>query len=314
MKMITEDFKKPSPIYDEADIQKLLLNVKSHAEKIVSLLNISNNSGRSVSIMLSTLESEKGVCTNVNREQRDPPIYNITLDTGLIRHLLIAAESIVDTPNHKVTFNVGKSTVNNGELKRNSEQAISSAFWLSANFVILHEFAHVYLGHLDYLYDDMKFDLNTTKNTLSCEADADRQACQWLTEFFSVSIAKNLFYERLYFSSKAYAYEFYFYVFASFFKDLSEEDDDTHPKSYQRLLTVFSGLLMYLEKNAGAEYDQLALHLMIAFFNVDRPFYPKNYQDYLTKLIKDLPEFMSFDRYIAETEISKYRGKIKVNK
>jgi hypothetical protein len=299
-------------ILDEHELALDLTNVEKRMKRIIDSFLIKDHLGESISIECNPIppDSEK-TQTGVDRKSPDSPNqYEIKIDVSLIRMLIESAEKTVNTPSHEIPTSHKEFVVNSGEIKKNRNSAIYTAFWLSVEFVTLHEVAHVILGHVDRYYATNK--AFSHEHRKACEADADRWAGQRLAESFTRSLEKNNnSYEKLSFSSKFCAHEFYVYNFISFFDIFCDKEDEIcYPLENVRFLTVFSALSLHLqEKHPLSDHENIILNLYISRLNAEKQL-PTNKLEYLNIIRKlfllDLNEFMSYDNQIIDTKIDEY--------
>lgn len=306
-------------ISDEHELALVLTNVEERMKRIIDSFLIKNHLGESINIECNPIPpgsvlSEPGVSertqTGANRKFPDSPNqYEIKTDVSLIRMLIESAEKTVNTPSHDIPTSHEEFVVNSGEIKKNRNSAIYTAFWLSVDFVILHELAHIILGHVGRYYATNK--AFSHEDRKACEADADRWAGKMLAESFTRSLENNNSYEKLSFSSKFCAHEFYVYNFISFFDIFCDKEDEIcYPLENVRFLTVFSALSLHLqEKYPLSAHENILLHLYISRLNAKKQL-PTNEIEYLSIVeelfLLDLDEFMSYDNRIIDTNLGEY--------
>lgn len=264
--------------YKIESFDPLFTEIENHFNRILNLLKISTPSGKAICIKLTVdvLNPEK-VSAYAKRNNKDLAEYEIRINAGL-SHYLWAASKTFAIPEYDILPWSGKCTTNDEIMgKLSQKEALANyAFFLSTYYVLLHEISHILLGHLDYLNDEMKLDylseFQDEKRRYSSEeirirkafeAEADRQAGQWLVIFFENSLGKNRLGEYLLFPSRIHAYEFYVYAITIVFRvlqDLTQRKGVVHPKPNERLYILIASLSKYFRQNLPDEHDEIYIH------------------------------------------------------
>ena len=307
-------FVDPSDLSPEAFIP-LLSNVRSRFRKIFGGMRIYTPSGKQVKIEIKFQKSDlKNLSGNVDRISKDPAVYRITYNTALLYHLLVASQRIIDSHHNKLLIYSGECNFNNREVEVLRAKTLKAALWLSIDFVILHEFSHVFLGHIDYSYDEEQFTSDEISIRKVFEADADRHAGKLLIAFFDLSLNTSNLQSDLLFSSRLSAYGFYTYLITSMFgvfQDLDKQGDDTHPRSNERMYIVIDRLLRYCKEHYPLEHDSICFHVLASTLLASKEFAVTDAIDF-SKMVEHINNLKFFDEMIENTKIRRYEHKIEM--
>ena len=188
--------------------------------------------------------------------------------------------------------------------------------------ILLHELSHIFLGHLDYLDDVFQLgvldELNDEKQNYTSnevlirkafEADADRQAAQWLVGFFELTLGKTGLGKYFTFPSRLHAYEFYVYNTAMVFRlvqDLTTRSNLIHPNPNDRLNTFMFSLWKYFEIHRPSEYDNIYFHSIKSCQKAGKKFLVENTHEFLD-IVSNAQNLSFVDKVINDTGIRKYQ-------
>ncbi len=161
--MDKKDSKKLFIIQPPGDVQYFdpgFMEIKKNLNKILSYLKITNPYGKSTSIKYKFLMEEQYIA-NARKEKKDTATYEITMSDGFARYFWITSSSFLFDEINLLPW-IDECKINN-ELFKSKEQKLSKkemiakyAYDIISYCVILHEFSHIILGHLDYLNDVMR--------------------------------------------------------------------------------------------------------------------------------------------------------------
>lgn len=268
--------KPPGYTYDFGESR--FTQIEEHFKRILDCLKIYTPTGKSTKIKLSVdVFNPEKISARGKRVSKDPAKYEIRMNAGLSYYLWTVSRTFA-IPEYDILPWIEECKMNDERLKKLSKKDIISnyAFFLGSYYILLHEISHVVLGHLDYLNDEMNLDyLNEFQDEKrqysseelrirkALEAEADRQAGQWLVGFFEHSLGKNGLGGDLLFPSRMHAYEFYVYAIVAVFRllqDLTQREGVIHPKPNERLYVLIASLSKYFKQNLPSEHDRIYLH------------------------------------------------------
>lgn len=261
------------PGYDPAFYQvfePMLSSVSEHFESIISRLPLVTAAGTQFTVDLQVRADnpeEIYAYAQAIAPQRE---YRIALSAGLAYHIWLASRFVLaDFPFFRWLDKVRLSGAFRGMGKKEALSHFS--FFICSYSVLLHELAHIVLGHCDYMHSTSRlpvseFDATSrvlTEHELSVsralEADADRQAGEWLMVFFESSLGDNGRGQGVEFPSRVAVYEFYTYAVTSLFvvlQQLTEGKAQKHPTPNQRQYAALIGVDLYFSK-FGVQHRKL---------------------------------------------------------
>jgi hypothetical protein len=252
--------------------------IQAHFDRLLKEVNIFTPSGKATHIKLNidVLNPEK-ISATAKRVSKDPAWYEIEMTAGLSYHLWVASRALAFEEFNLLPW-TEECKIHDEELKKLSkkEALADYAYFIGSYYVILHEFSHVLLGHCDYTKDEMglnylsefqdenkQYSLKEIKIRKALEAEADRQAGEFLLVFFENSLGKNGLGGYLSFPSKLQAYEFYVYAITIVFRilqDLTQGKEVVHPRPNERLYILIGSLSKYFSQNFPNEHDKIYNH------------------------------------------------------
>lgn len=266
------------PGYRYENFEPLLTQTEDYFHRILSCLKVSTPAGRETIIKLTVdVLNPESLSAYAKQVSKDPPTYKIRMDAGISYYLWTASRTFA-IPEYDILPWIEECKINDARLEKSSKKDILSdyAFFLGSYYILLHEISHVVLGHLDYLNDEMKLDYlsefqdekrqyTSEEITIrkALEAEADRQAGQWLVGFFEHSLGRNGLGGYLLFPSRLHAYEFYVYAIVTVFRvlqDLTQREGVIHPKPNERLYILIASLSKYFSQNLPDEHDKIYSH------------------------------------------------------
>lgn len=244
--------------------QSLLDDLMATFEKIINSMEVISPLGIKtkidIHIELTNPQQNRAVAKRTSKQNG---IYEIRLNAGLSHHVWLVSRFVLAD---KAFFpwidqcNIIEESV---KIKGAREFLADYSYFIGSYCIILHELAHIILGHCDYIADEMGMDAweEFEKTTISeehiairkaFEAEADRQAGTWLAAFFNMSLGPSLKGIALQFPSQHESYEFYVYSITALLvmlRQLSQEKSILHPLPRQRQTTIIMALLKYNENN-----------------------------------------------------------------
>lgn len=298
--------------------------------EILEFLNISTPSGKPISIKL-----EFPICdpyiyeAQAIRVSKDPPEYKIYMSAGMSHLVWIWAQTFSHESNILLPW-IDQIKVFDENLNKLGINRIIAelAYYLGSYLIILHEVSHICLGHIDYLSDN--FWIDQLKNRQSegekispheiyrkekiqraFEADADRQAGEWLIGIFEKYLEESKLGKCLSFPSQLHKYEFYSYAIALVFVNLqyfSTEEDPFHPKPNERIYIQSVCLAKYLSQKLTEDQGEIHLHILNLFFDVCRKTLVVDFRD-LKAVGRALEKLAFVDDVLKETKIRDYQHK-----
>lgn len=250
--------------YSYQHFDPFLGHIQQHFESILQLIKIRTPDGNETKINLYLEASnENQIYAHAKRLSKEAALYEIRFSAGLSYHVWLSSRYILADYNF---FNwLDRCKFNNKELRKRGRKGFLADFgyFISSYYIILHELAHIVLGHCDYIKDVMKIEAleeyTTQKSSLpddviklrkAFEAEADRQAGTWLAGFFNLSLGPNSNGVDFMFPSKDEAYQFYIYSITSLFillQQLCQRSCFIHPLPSQRQNIVVMSLLSCFE-------------------------------------------------------------------
>ena len=150
---------------------------------------------------------------------------------------------------------------------------MKEVYYLTSYYILLHEISHILLGHCDYVQDELSIDslneFETNPEPMSeknkkirkaFEAEADRQAGEYLTAFFDYSLGKSGLGTDYTFPTREAAYEFYTYSITSVFtllQQLTLSQEGIHPLPNERQQIVIMAMEKYFKKYEVQDGEKL---------------------------------------------------------
>lgn len=302
-------------------------------ESIIRSLNIFTASGNSVSIRfnIDVLNPERtNACAK--RESQEPFVYKIRMDAGLSYCLWLASRAFAYDEFGLLPW-IEQCTIDEELLKKlgkklNKQEILDDlAYSISSYLIILHEISHVTLGHLDYLNEKMGLDYlsefqdekeeyspDEIRIRKALEAEADRQAGQWLVGIFEFVLGKAGVGELLSFPSRLHAYEFYVYTVVNTFRvlqDLSQRKGVIHPKPNERLYILIGSVSKYFSQNLPDQHEQIYIHAVKSCLEAGRKLTLVDSYELLT-VMQNAHNLAFVDDVLKEINISSYQHKFEV--
>lgn len=317
------------PGYRYESLESYLTYFENLFHKILGSLKISTPCGKPTSIKLNLDRVNPEIIkAEAKRENKEPGDYEITMYAGISYPLWIVSRTFA-IPEYDILPWVEQCTISDERLIKLSKKEILAeyAYFLGSYYVLLHEFSHIALGHLDYIYDQMKLNHlsefqdekrrrspEEIRITKAFEAEADRQAGQWLVGVFEDLLKGNSLGSCLSFPSKLDAYEFYVYVIATVFRvlqDLTQGEEGTHPKPNERLYILIGSLSKYFSQNLPDEHDKIYNHALKSCFEAGKKLLVIDSYEPLT-VIQNARNLAFVDDVLREINIGRYQHKFEV--
>lgn len=262
------------PGYSYEYFEPKLSQINDHFNEIIKIMRAENREGKTISIDL-TLEATNhdDIAANAKRIDKDNAKYEVKLTAGLSYHLWLTSRFI--TADYEYFSWIDKCNIIDKELQNfNIKELLADfTYFLASYYILLHEISHVILGHCDYVQDELnidslnEFEINSKqmsekekKIRKALEAEADRQAGEYLIAFFDYSLGKSGLGTHYTFPSREAAYEFYVYSITSVFtllQQLTLRQEGIHPLPNERQQIVVTAMEKYLKKNNIKDGEQL---------------------------------------------------------
>lgn len=269
------------PGYSYEHFEPLISQIGSHFDEILNTLKTSRPDGKTTHIELFVEASGDPdiVSAKAKRVSEDPPTYEIRMTTGLSYHIWLASRALASEYDFLPWVKQLKITDKKQRKIGRKELLADFAYFIGSYYILLHEISHVLLGHCDYILDEMglntldEFNEKSHKLTpevirirKAFEAEADRQAGEFLSGFFESALGKNGLGIHLTFPSRKHVYEFYVYAVTLVFvllQQLTQRSGEIHPKPNERQYIVLSSATKYLKINFPEQHDMLMEHISI---------------------------------------------------
>lgn len=253
------------PGYSYDYFEPKLSQINDHFNSIIKGMNFKNREGKTISINL-TLEATNhdDIAANAIRIDKTNARYEVKMTAGLSYHLWLASRFI--TADYEYFSWTNKCSIIHKELQNTNIKELLADFtyYLASYYILLHEISHIFLGHCDYIQDKLhinslnEFETNSTpmsnkdqKIRIALEAEADRQAGEFLSAIFDHSLGESGLGTYYTFPSREAAYEFYVYSITSVFtllQQLTLRQDRIHPLPNERQQIVVMAMEKYLKK------------------------------------------------------------------
>jgi len=153
------------------------------------------------------------------------------------------------------------------------------AYFLSSYLILLHELSHVVLGHCDYVQDELGFEsldeFGQDEKELSeseirirkaFEAEADRQAGEFLLAFLESTLGSQGLGQHIRFPSRKHVYEFYTYAITLvcvLLQQLTNRKGNIHPKPNERQYIILSGIQKYFNNYQPDQFNMIHNHVTL---------------------------------------------------
>ncbi|MBW4622779.1 MAG: hypothetical protein KME17_25895 [Cyanosarcina radialis HA8281-LM2] len=315
--------------YTFDSLESQLAQIENHFHRILSSLKISTPSGKSTSIQLNIdrVNPEK-LDAKAERKSKELATYEITIKAGFSRCLWVASRALAFDEINLLPW-VEECEINDKRLRHLGKREILAdyAYFIGSYLIILHEISHIVLGHLDYLNDEIGdrylSELKDEKKQYypeeliirkAFEAEADRQAGQWLIGFFEHSLGSNGLGGYLLFPSRLHAYEFYVYSIAMVFRmvqDLTQREGVIHPKPNERLYILIASLSEYFKQNLPCEHDKTYHHALQSCLEAGKKLLVIDSFDPLTVML-NANHLVFVDDVIKAINIRRYQHRFEV--
>lgn len=274
------------PGYSYDHFEPLIAQIGSHFDEILKTLKTTRPDGKTTHIELFVEASgvPDAVSAKAKRVCEDPATYEIRMTTGLSYHVWLASRALAGE--YDFLPWVKRLKINDKSQKDigRKELLADFAYFIGSYYILLHEISHVLLGHCDYVIDEMGFDTldefeekcqglspDEIRIRKAFEAEADRQAGEFLSGFFESSLGNNGLGVHLRFPSRKHVYEFYVYAITLVFvllQQLTGRNGEIHPKPNERQYIVLSSLTKYLKMNFPEQHDMLMEHVTMKAMEV----------------------------------------------
>lgn len=260
--------------YSYEYFEPIIGSIERHFDDIVGQLKAINKDGKKVEIELKIDKfNPEVVDAFAKRKTAVASEYLVYFSAGFSYHLWLTSRAILAEHEH---FSWVKSCKLSKKIrtKGRNEALADYAFYLISYHTVLHELAHVYLGHCDFIQAKFKLtELNEfgtrrkltpeeTRVIRGLEAEADRQASEWLVAFFERSLGLSKRGTDFVFPSRMAAYEFFVYAMNLAYmlnQQLTLGMDQTHPLPNQRQYTAVAAIGASLKKMMSNDAECISL-------------------------------------------------------
>ncbi len=302
--------------------------INEHFDRILSLLSISTPSGKPICIKLNVdCVNPEEIAAYAQRVSKDPSVYQIRMGAGLLYHLWVASRAFASEYN--LLPWIEQCKINDERLRKLGKKQIFAdyAHSIGCYYIILHEISHIVLGQLEYIKDEIELDylsefqdeksqysLEEIRISKAFEAEADRQAGEFLLVFFEQSLGSNGLGNYLSFPSRLHVYEFYVYAITIVFRMLqvlTQRQGLIHPKPNERLYTLVGSLSKYFSHNFPDEHDKIYLQAVKSCLEAGEKLLVLDSYDPCT-VIQNAYNLAFVDEVIRETNIRSYQHKVEV--
>ncbi len=322
-----------APEYDKKFyeyFEQLCAQIEAHFNRILSFLKISTYKGEPIVIKLvvDVFNPEK-ISAYAERISKEPYVYRATMNAGISYRLWTVSRTFAIPDYDDVLPWIEECKINDERLKNLSKKDIIAnyAFFIGCYYILLHEISHIVLGHVDYLKDEMnighldefqdekqEYSSDKLRIRKAFEAEADRQAGQWLVGFFENSLGYNGLGGYLLFPSRMHAYEFYVCAIMAVFRlmqDLTQRKGLIHPKPNERLYILIGSLSEYFKQNLPHEHDAIFLHVVNSCLEAGEKFFVVDSFDPET-VISNSHNLAFIDDLLKKANIRSYQHKFEL--
>lgn len=269
------------PGYSREQFEPLIASIGEHLDEFLRTISITAPDGKPTTIELfveaSTHEATKAYAKRVSREKR---IYEVRMTAGLSYNIWLASRAFATTYDFFPWLNQCK--IMDASLRKSGRREIVAdfAYYISSYYILLHEISHVILGHCDYVQDEMGLESldefsdelrpltdEEVRTRRAFEAEADRQAGEFLVAFFENSLGDDGLGVHLRFPSRKCVYEFYAYAITSVFvllQQLTQRKGLIHPKPNERQYILISSLAKYFQLHQKEQFNLVQRHAYMA--------------------------------------------------
>jgi hypothetical protein len=192
----------------------------------------------------------------------NPSEYTMQIGAGLLVQLSVIARSIAADPTQLKATTKAKLLTPEVKAMGRTEAVGQFVFHFMLQFIILHEIAHIVLGHLTWLDSESGISMinevefaplpdDEYANRQVLEADADRQAASWASGLVDYAMKSNPYWR---YTTDADLFHDIGYIYGALFMFLDAIDVDkpeefrTHPKASIRLGIALAFVESFLEK------------------------------------------------------------------
>jgi hypothetical protein len=240
----------------------ILAGISEHFEDILRKLRITAKTGAAISIALHVRADNPNEIRACAKPEIIGSAYRIDLSAGLTYHLWLASRFVLTDHEFFKWIVQCKIKKREGSPSR-KERLADFSFYIATYYILLHELAHIVLGHCDYFgkttgqpVDEFEgsgpaLTEEQLRISRAFEAESDRQAGEWLLAFFEGALGPTGRGIDILFPSRVAAYEFYTYAITSvfvLFQQLSQRKGNRHPLPNERQYVVLSGVDTYFKQ------------------------------------------------------------------
>lgn len=311
------------PGYSYENFAPMIDQISNHFDKILTTLKIKTPDGKQVQIKLFVeVATPERVRAYAVRVSKNPNVYEIRMTAGLSYNLWLASRALASDATYLSWIKKIKILDSKQRKFGRKELLADYAYYLASYLILLHEISHVVLGHCDYVQDEMGFsaldEFEDEKKVLTdkeirirraFEAEADRQAGEFLTGFFESSLGERGLGMHIQFPSRKHVYEFYTYAVTLVFvllQQLTQRKGVVHPKPNERQYIVISALSKYFEKYKPEQLSLINDHAVLTMINAARKTGLIDGDDPI-KVVQNAISLAFVDDVVKETKIREYQ-------
>lgn len=315
------------PGYSYEHFEPMIDNVSNHFEEIYAGLDIKTPDGKQVEIEFQIeLCTPETISATARRVDKEKAKYEVRMTAGLSYHIWLATR-VLETDYQVIPW-VNKCKIKEKKFRKDGRKALLAnyAYYLASYLIILHEISHVVLGHCDFIKDELgmdnldefenernKFPPKVIRIRKAFEAEADRQASEFMSAIFDVSLGESRLGQHITFPSRKHAFEFYTYVITivcSLLQGLAGRNPNgIHPLPNERQYIMASSISQYLKLYHPSELfisDRIAVIMLEAAKKLGL----MDGED-ASKVAQSSFSLMFVDDVVRETGIRKYQHIVK---
>lgn len=309
--------------YSYEHFDPILGQISSHFESIIRNLRIKTPLGKDVNIDLYLDATDPEVINaHAKRTSKENSTYEIRFSAGLSYHVWLSSRYIL--ADYKFFNWLEKCKIKKKEIRKKGRKEFLADFsyFTCSYYIILHELAHIVLGHCDFINDEMGLDAweefnidsaslteNDIKIRKAFEAEADRQAGVWLAAFFANALGPDSKGIDFVFPSKNEAYEFYIYSITAVFvllQQLSQRICTIHPLPNQRQNIVSMAILQYFDKFEKYNRNQFVKQLITSMASAGNSLGLEGSRSAI-EIAQNALEMVYVDQIVKETNIRRFQ-------
>ena len=312
--------------YRYEDFEPLIGSIDEHFQSVINTLDITTPDGKPVTINLYLdIWNPERVSATARRVSKKHAEYRVDMSAGLAYQVWVASQTFASDVDYFPWCKKVK-IVDQSLSKAGRKQLLADfAYYIGSYYIILHEVAHILLGHCDYVVDEMSFESldefgseprelseKELKIRYAFEAEADRQAGEFVAAFFDLSLGKHGLGNHIRFPSRTHVHEFFVYAVSAVFvliQQLTNKKKGVHPEPRKRQYILASSYQKYLEDYHPDEFKALYDKFIHMMTNAGKDLGIHGAGD-LLEVANTALSLMSVDETKKEIGISSYQLKV----